>query len=261
MRLKGLVFRELYLGRKSYLLLSAIWLFMIVIGIMIQLSILYGNLSKQLAEELAETVPIMLAIFTYIPAALIMFAASLNLEVIFSDYFVKWNVFSVTTPVGERKYVGVKYLIKISMLIVAFGLSVLNAAVLSSLAGKTLDGRTVTIMLWMMLVISIVGVVQGQLAYKYRDKSKTEKMTILYFIILYAFFMSIFLISFFAFKNANPGIDGDMYLDAFAGQLEADFRCLIGGFFAAAPFLPIAVITVLAIGYCLDVKAMKRRDK
>lgn len=260
MHLKGLVFRELYLGRKSYLLLTAIWLFMIVLGIMIQLSILYGNLSKEPAEELVKTVPTMLSIFTYAPAA-ILFATVANNNVIFSDYSVKWNIFSITTPISEKKYVGAKYLIRACMLVAAFALSIANAAVLYSLADRTLDGMTVTILLWITLAVSIIGVVLGQLAYKYRDKSKSEKMIILYFVILYVIFVGLFLYNLLSFKKANPDIDGDMIMDAFAGQLEADFGWLSDAFFAAEPFLPFAVIIVLAVGYFLDVKAMKRREK
>ena len=165
MKQKGLIFRELYLGRKNIILTMLIWLIFVVVGILFRLSMLYGNMAHRPEADLADAEPVLYNIFMYFPILVLMFVNWSLGRNIFSDYNSKWSLFAYTTPVSEYKYVGAKFLIMVLMSFMTFALSLANAAVLCKLNGKHFDGKIIFNVLFIVLIMLIFFLVSCALAY------------------------------------------------------------------------------------------------
>lgn len=259
MKMKGLLFKELYLGRKNYLLMLTIWFMLSVLGILIRLSMLYGNMAKMPAEDLANSEKWLLCIFIYAPAVIILISAMLNFDSVFADFATKWSSFLYTTPISEYRYVGTRYILKSILFVVAIGLSFLNASILCTLNDKPLDTKTVGIMLIIALLLTVLSVIGEQLAYKYKEKAKTQNRLALLCVIVYMVIMGGLLLWLKFYMNAHPEAkesdDVFVLLEAMLGEINLTINID-----TVVVICPFAIIAVLAAGYFLTVKAMKRRE-
>lgn len=255
MRVKGLIFRELYLTRKNYIICLCIWLMFSMLGILFQLSALYGNLAKLPVEDQLD----MRYIWLYAPV-IILASAAISNEMIYVDFASKWAVFSAVTPVSEKKYCAVKYIIKLVMLIFTAVMSFVNAAILCAVNGDRLDRQVVGIILLIILAFVVLSIFSQGAAYKYKDKNKSSLRLMIPMLIIYALFglgMAMFMNY---VRKANPGLSEEelsLLLNSYLDCIIDKARYIIA---AAVPFLPFAIIAALAVGYFGCVRLMKRRD-
>lgn len=254
MRLKGLIYRELYLMRKNSLLIVFLWFMLSFLGILIRLSILYGNMASMPAKDLEETSPVLFTIFIYLPAFLIMLIPTLTDEVIYADFASKWNIFAYTTPVSEKRYLGAKYIVKAATFIVGFALSLLSASILCALNSRALDGEIMTGLLFLLLAMSIMSFFSSKLAYKYRERSKAQMRGIVAGVILY--FLSMGSVAAICVYLDKQGLEADLEKVITTIKNAVSEYCM-----AVSPFVPFTVIAVLTLSYFRDVKALKRREK
>lgn len=259
MRLKGLIFKELYLARKNYLITFAIWFMLALLGILIQLSIRYGNLASLPADDLADTESSIYYIWTYLTAFLLLFS-SMTTETIFADFTSKWSVFRASTPVSEYKYTGVRYIINLILVIFSLILSLFNAAILCHISGRAFNRLLVGIMLIIVLICVLLNIFGERMAYKYRDKNKMAAKIVLPVVIIYTLVMGGMFYLFSAIKKAHPVMSEEeltLYLNSMIDTYTDKAERIID---AAVPFLPFIIIATFVLGYFSCVGLMKRRD-
>ena len=133
--IKALIYRELYISRKYYITNILVGLLFMVMGILVRLSMLYGNLAK-LEEELFDLVDT----FTYYMLTYMISYAAFNLvdntDVILSDFRSNWRMLSFTLPVTPMKQILAKYIIKLGAFCAAMVISVVNGAIIGAFSGK-----------------------------------------------------------------------------------------------------------------------------
>ena len=131
----ALIYRELYISRKYYITNTLVALLFIVMGILVRLSMLYGNLANLDGEafELVDTL-------TYYTLTYLLSYAAFSLiddnSVILSDFRSSWRMFSYTLPITPVKHVLAKYIIKLGAFCIAMVISVVNGALIGAFSGR-----------------------------------------------------------------------------------------------------------------------------
>ena len=101
--MKGLLFREFYLGRKYYGLSLLIFFLVAALSILVRLSMLYGNLSLSSEESFLHIDDTAKNILTALPCIVIFITLCTDAGVVFSDFNSGWLRFCSTTPLSEKK--------------------------------------------------------------------------------------------------------------------------------------------------------------
>lgn len=137
--MRGLIYRELYLAKKSYLTGLFVTLAVMAVGILVRLSTLYGNLAKLDEEAFHITDVYTYNIFMYLPLIAAMCTFMADAGVIIGDSKCRFGVFSYTLPVSDVQLAAVKYIILIGSAVASIGLGLLNAAIICGISGNTLS--------------------------------------------------------------------------------------------------------------------------
>lgn len=244
--MKGLIFRELYLGRKRYATILAIWSIMFVLGILVRLSMNIGNLAMLPKEAFVQTDNVTYCIFTFLTPILTFMINSVSVETAGADLKSGWMRFQYSTPVREERYVLSKYIIILSATVLAFIPNVINAIVIGKLSGRPFSFEVFSVIVMEASVILCGTVIILLLTYCFHSMDKAMIVLIIFGIALY--FLGVYLI--------------DRYADAVS---EMSFDTILGyltGFCKkAAPIAPAADIAVIAVCYFLTVMTLKRREQ
>lgn len=133
--IKSLIYRELYISRKFYITSILVGLLFMVMGILVRLSMLYGNLAG-LDDETFNLVDML----TYYGLTYMISYAAFSLiddnSVILSDFRSSWRMFSYTLPVTPVKHILAKYIIKLGAFCFAMVLSIANGAIIGAFSGR-----------------------------------------------------------------------------------------------------------------------------
>lgn len=148
--MKGLIYRELYLARKSILSVVGVFFVLMIMGLLIQLSFSSGNLAKLPAEEMGDIRGSIYYLFIIVPAACLFVPLGAVTEVLMRDYASRWMPFQYSTPVKPEKYVFVKTAIVTAILLGGFVLSALGAVVVSASSGRALTYENFSFIPWIM---------------------------------------------------------------------------------------------------------------
>lgn len=260
--MKGLIYRELYLSRKSYIAGFVSFLMIFLVGLLLRLSTEYGNLAKleTINEDGFWIVDIItLYVSVYVPSMVIFFTMMVEHGIIIADCKSKWNIFAYTLPVSEGKIVFVKYLILVCSMLVGFIFSILNAIIMCGISDKDFTFGIVKNMMIIMTCILIYQAVNIPLLMKFKSKAKCDVIfTIAFCILLFAcskMLMENAMQTFF--NNINEYISESEMWELVREFLQkiVDFRDRI------FLFVPIAIIAVIAVGYYASVRVLKGREK
>lgn len=245
---KGLVFRELYLVRKNYVLSLIIWLIIAVIGILIPLSIKYGNLADMAIGESVDRQAELFNIYLYIPMLVLMISVQLP-DVIYADYASKWALFRITTPLSEREYSNARYILKSLVLLAAVLLNLIITLVICNLYDQPFTRTIFGTQMLIALVTQLVGIITERLALINKEKNKATAKVMIRFMIIY--FVACGITGYFILMLSEE------QMNAFKDGLLYWFNRIVT---FAAPILPLLVILSLYVGRNVFAHTMKRRD-
>lgn len=150
--MKGLIYKELILGKKNFIALLAVAIGVVSLGILVGLGTRFGNLKDFAVEEKAR----FFYIFVYATYSLVLAFIMEIFACIERDKASGWRKMEYTMPVSAKERVGSWYLICAIMLAGCFLLGVTNVAVMALVFGQAITGsilkNMVTILLGVMLV-------------------------------------------------------------------------------------------------------------
>lgn len=241
--MKGLIFRELYLTRKTYISAFFTYLLITLLLVLINLSISFGNLRDIISAENGETtINILFYISVIIPAAVLYLMSAANFELVDKDMTTKWLTYQYTIPVSTKKCAFVKILIITVSIIIAFALSMANMALFCTLYGRSPDRILMGVLTFLMPLTALGAIALVSLTLFLRN-STAAAITILAaaLAIAYPFMLKLIIAS-----------ENDLDSFSLMPSLNrlADFTCLY-------PFIAIAV---LVIGQLVLTAALGRRD-
>lgn len=256
--MRGLIYRELYLARKNYIFGMVSYLMFLLFGVLVRISMLHGNLAK-LSEDTYNSVDkSTYYIFTFLPALLLFFALMGEGGVIVSDYKSKWNLYSYTLPVSEKKQAAVKYCIKAAAMFISLLLSIINAAVIGALCGKGLDIRMIKYILVIMFVVTVISCAATPMYVKYRSSNAVTLRIIGVCIALYAIVIVSIIKYMQSFMNNHSDMDPDAVMELFVHDFF-ESACKFKDMFVAV--IPVIIVAAFALGFYFTVRLLKRREK
>ena len=84
--IKGLLFRELYMGRNTYISITAIFFGIMLLCVLVLLSLDFGNLSKLPADVIDSARSTIRSVSIYVPAAIFFMNTSVVVDTAAEDY-------------------------------------------------------------------------------------------------------------------------------------------------------------------------------
>lgn len=240
--IKGLVFREFFLGRKSYV---SILIMAVVVPFMFMLCMLsakFGNLRLvEDSDEMIETIYIMSLCF---PAFIFSSAVYGILDAVAADFNTKWNGYMRSTPVKTEKFMGIKFGIITCFTILSVIMSILSAFAFAAVAGKSITSDDISIIMCIVALCDFAFVFYIVLAYALGMNKATSVFS---FVIVATVLGALFLF----IKFADEHIVAD---NPFEILIMENARII-------APFTPVIIIATIVIGYILSVTFAKRRER
>lgn len=241
--MKGLIYRELYLTRKTYISAFSTYLLITLLLVLINLSMSFGNLKDIISSENGEsTKNTLFYISVIIPSAVLYLMSAANFELVDKDMTTKWLTFQYTIPVSTKKCAFVKILIITISIIIAFALSMVNMALFCALYGRSPDRILMGVLTFLMPLTAIGAIALVSLTLLFRNSTAAViAISAVAFAVAYPLMMKLIMAS---------EIDLDsISLMPYLNRL-ADFTCLY----------PIIAIVTLAIGQLVLTAALDRRD-
>ena len=245
--MKGLLFREFYLGRKYYLLSSLMFLLVMTLSLMMNLSLICGNLSRLSENSVFQIDENAFTIMKFLPCLVIFISFCTDGGVTFSDYNTNWLKYCSTTPMSHKKIVGVKFIAKLITLVIAFVLSLIYTAVLGGITSTSLSFSAIKNLIILFTLAVLFSSIFLTLSIIYKDKNAVAVRMVGIFAALYIPCM------FYMVKLMNNAADDDIFQSTVIPGFDNLRRILL-------PLSPVIIILSAVVGYIISVRFMKRRE-
>ncbi len=247
--MKGLIYRELYLARKAYIIGLCSSLLFIFLGVLIRVSMICGNLADLTGEAFENIDMISYYGFSYLPIALLFISFSGDGGVTISDYRSKWSLFSYTLPVGIKGQAGVKYIIKAMFMLGSLLLGFLNILLFAGLSHRSIDINSIKILLIVMMFTTLISSAVTPLTIKYKSSNAVIIRMVIAVIVVYFSFV-LWLARWFGQYMGK--IDDDTMIDMLFDMLKK----LADNVFKLSP---IIMVVAMGIGYICSVRQLEKQ--
>ncbi len=245
--LKGLIFRELYLGRRTYIAVTSIFLGIVALIFLVLLSMECGNLAK-LPEDVLESAKGTIRIAAmFVPAAIFFMNTSVVVDMAPADLDDKWTRFLYSSPVSEARYLGVKYGVMFFTAVIGYAFSALLAFVFGNIMGESAAVTDFAVISVIMLLVVLFATVISVLAFLFKSTTVAVVVTL---IGGYIGMMALI----FATGIADSSVPEE---DLFSLVGEA-----VSGFAQSVfPLSPVILIVIIAGGWAATTAVLKNRDR
>ncbi|MBQ9142953.1 MAG: ABC-2 transporter permease [Lachnospiraceae bacterium] len=247
--MKGLLFKEFYLTRKTYLGFLLVFVGVASLCVLVCLSMICGNLQSIPAES-PEEVESFFQMFVYVPYGILVFAVTVCEHSIFTDYASGWMKYSYTLPTPAKKAIGARYLTGIIIAVGSIALGLCNAGIMSLILDKPITAEIVKNMLVILLIAIGYIFFDIPMALKYKTAqavgNRVGSVMILAYIAVGAYMMN---------KIGQMSTEmSDQYLADMMTK-AANIRDMI------LPFSPIIMLVLFGISFMISIKLYQRREK
>lgn len=258
----GLIYRELYIGRKFYITNILVVLLFILMCSLVRLSMICGNLAH-LDKEIFEFIdPITYYAFTYL-VAYVAFSIMDDPGVILSDYRSNWRIFAYSLPVTPVKRVLVKYIIKLGAFCIAMILSIINGYIIAAFTGRTFGTEQILNFFLLVNFWLIVDILRTPMMLRAKsEKGFQMSGTAGYFIVMAAIMfpllgkvtMIVAEISIAAESNDISDDDSMFMLQQRMGEFLSNLHNKV------LVWMPLLTAAILIVGFIICVLVLKRRE-
>ncbi|MCR5600789.1 MAG: ABC-2 transporter permease [Ruminococcus sp.] len=254
--MKGLIYREFYLSRKSVFLMLLVYVLFVFMLSLVMISTYAGNLAKDPeADEMCEY--LYSSMYIYAGFIAIIGVTYGHNDIIEKDYKSHWQLYSYTLPADEKKIITSKFVYRGILILFGFMLAVLADAIFSIAAGKPLSMSHFknTLILLLGYGMFCMADIPMMLRFKTQGKSAAVIMPIA------TPFMAAFGYGTYRFvklctaeaKRLYPNMDGDAAMKKVAYSYIMPYRDI------AVWILPVLAAAAVVLCYFWAIKEMKRR--
>ena len=254
--MKGLIYREVYLIRKPVSMMLIAYVIFLVMFSLIMISTYAGNLAK---DDSAQDTCKYLYSMMYIYAACIAIGGAVlgHNDMIEKDYKSKWQLYSYTLPLNEKKVAASKFIVRGGLLLIGFVLAVLADIILSAAAKKPISFSHFKNMLLVLLLYGAVCIADIPLLLRMKSQAKAIAVALAVLAPIFAglAYGGYKFIKFCYAEGARlyPGMADDSSMKKVAMSYLSEYRETL---MWAAPFI---FAGSAALCYFLTVKELKRR--
>ncbi|MDE5558579.1 MAG: hypothetical protein K2J32_13005 [Ruminococcus sp.] len=257
---KGIIYRELYLNRKRYIVGFVIYVAMVFIGILVRMSMNFGNLAHADEEVFSGMDVITYYMFTLATPLILIISFAETPEIIFSDYKSNWTRFSYTFPITPKEMALYKTGISFTGYLISVIISVINFCIFCPLCDRKFDIFNFKIMIVMIFCFCLTTATEQILTYKFKNITLTQTVTSLIFTVIFVAGgggMAVYISK--GMKKYSVEIaSGDMSeMDMFLEDLTDKLQNFMDVFVIFVPFL---IIGIFALEYLLTKKILDRRE-
>ena len=247
--MKGLLFKEFYLTRKTYLGLLGVFLGMALLCILAALSMICGNL-QDIMTEFPEEVNGYFQMFVYAPFAVSVFSVAVGEDSVFKDYTSGWMQYCYTSPVPAAKMVGVRYLTVVIIAIASLVLGLGSAGIVSLILDEPITGGILKNMLVILMVAIGYSFLDIPLALRFKTAQAVQSKVGVAFIIIY-------IVAFGWFFKKSEQLKGEAFDQYMADMMEKaiNVRDML------LPLAPIIMLVLFAVSFTISIKLYQRREK
>lgn len=247
--MKGLLYKEFYLTRKTYLGFLGVAIGISLLCILVCISMICGNL-QSVPTESPQDVEIYFQIFIYTPFVLLLFASNACEHSIYADYASGWMKYSYTLPTPVTKAIGVRYVAGIIIVAVCILFGFINAGIMSMILNKPITAQIVKNLLGIAFIGLSISLIFLPLALRYKTAQAVGNKAGIVFIVSYIAIGAYFI------NNMNQMSDAmqDKYIADMVAKV-AEIRDIV------LPLSPVIVLLLFAASFSLSVKLYQRREK
>lgn len=242
--MKGLLYKEWCLNKKSICLFALIALVFSVLGLLVFLSMICGNLKGVLDPE---STSMLLSIFTHTPYIIALCASAVCNASVCSDYESGFMKLTHTLPLTPIQKVSTKYIFAFAIMCASFVFGICNAFAMHAMARQDITGSPIKTMLLFLVVAVILNSIFIPISYLLK-KSRSVS----------TFAATTFVGAYFVFGIGLTSYGLDKYGDDIILKPIEIFKDLR----SAAPIFTIPAIAVItAISIYFSSKIYNRRDR
>ena len=243
--MKGLLYKEWCLGKKNCGLFLALSLVFCLLGILVFLSMICGNLQSWPSKE-PESVKVFAMTFTYVPYILMLFTATSVNQSIFTDYESGWMKYSYTLPHKAIKVIGAKYVYVGITFVIAFIFGLVNAGVICFMSKETFSSDTLKNMVVIMVFAVVEMAVVIPLAILFKQGRTLSTIGAV-------FFMAVYIISGYILVELEEKYPGKV--EKILPNLFVDVRDIL------TKFSILIIVLVIIVSIYAACKIYQRREK
>lgn len=252
--MKGMIYRELYLARKTYLVGGIAVVLFVLLGVLIRLSLVYGNLAE-LEEDAFEFVDLAsYYAFSYLPLVLLGITFSGDGGVIISDYRSKWSLYSYTLPLKEQAQAAVKFVIKVGFLLLNFLLGIANLALFAGLSGRSIEIGSIKNLFIVMMLAGVISAAVTPMTIRYKSANAVVIRIVIAVILAWIGFVYWLKSQFEMILTQQKDLIIDDVLVDMVFEILIKFRDTL------AMLAPGLLLLVLVLGYLATVRQLKKRE-
>lgn len=247
---KGLVYKELRLKRKTVLMAMTTWLLFFILTVSICLSMDFGNLAN---SEVSSALNV--TVFNYALAAIAMLSLVNSGDTIYRDAKCRWDRFEYTLPLSAKKIAAVKVSVLGAAAVLSLCLSLLSSWVIFTLSHRAFDFAVFKNITALMLLCMIIVVISTTLMLKYKNPQTVSARLFGYAMVIYIPFAAWLVKKMLALPD---DISDDEFMEQVFGTLSGKFAEIRDMLF---PFSALIFAAIILAGYFLFFSQLKRREK
>ncbi len=247
--MKGLLFKEFYLTRKTYLGFLGVFIGMSSLCILAALSMICGNLQGIMTES-PEEVNMYFQMFVYAPFAISVFSVAVGEDSVFKDYASGWMQYCYTSPVPAVKIVGVRYVAVVIVAIASLVLGLGNAGIVSLILDETITAGILKNMLVILIVAIGYSFFDIPMALRFKTAQAAQSKVGIAIMLIY-------IVAFGWFFKKSEQLKGEAFDQYMADMMEKaiNVRDML------LPLAPIIMLVLFAVSFTISIKLYQRREK
>ncbi len=258
---KGIIYREIYLNRKRYIIGFAVYIAMIFIGVLFRMSMSFGNLAHADEEVFKSVDMVTYNMFTLATPVILIISFAEAPEIIVSDYKTNWLKFSYTFPITPKETALYKTAISVAGYLFSVIVSIINFCIFCPLCDRKFDVFNFKIMMIIMFVFALITATEQLLTCKFKNITLTQMVTSLIFTLAFGIVgltTAVYLSK--GMKKYSADIEsGDMSgMDTFSENLFEKLKDFLDIFVIFVPFM---IVGVFVLEYFLTKSILSRREK
>ena len=249
--MKGLIYREFYLIRKTLILTLLVYFVFVAMMSLVCISTYAGNLRgvKGVIEAFYPQA------YFYAACIALVGMGYGNNDVIQKDYQSRWQLYTYTLPVSDKKIIASKFIVRGILLLVGLVLAVIAEVIIAAAARMSVSMDHIKNIL-ILGALMTVGFSEIPLMLRFKNQNKTAIITLLAFApILAAMFYFGWKFVKFCMAEATR-LYGEATDETMAKVFEPYFEKARNIGFIVAPFF---VVGILALFYVWALKEYRRR--
>lgn len=182
--MKGLVYRDLYLGKKTFLVYTILSMATALFGVLMSISSRCGNL-ESFSKNSPSEFELVINIFTYIPVILVIASIWGVSQCIFLDYKSGWMYFSCTLPTKKITMVGAHYLVSYAVIMTGVLYGIVHTYIIRSAACLEITRKNIMGIALVGIIGTIYVVCQIPLSIAAKTEKRTQTIIIIFMVLIY----------------------------------------------------------------------------